>query len=1494
MTIILESKTIRKNQSLFCIILILIFQNVCSETTFCPSATPILRSGICSLEFCTEQEYSEKVCEIANPKVETQWINNFITFASVNYRCLSISSFSSGDMIIATTNAPTSSIRAFYGLKRNGRPYFRDKATLEETSTYYIDSEKENSQYQIESAIIKSSEPINKGKEYFFTFSKAEGNAEIADFENDKIYSKLVTEFSGDISVKTYRHAIILLDSNDNEYSYMIAFMDYSDAGHVYFKKYIFSSIENLDGMKPGGFEIEKGFGSEISCFKTTSEKIICFFLTNNNGKKFNVYRFDKNFENKVSETFTSNLNEDKLFIKCIHLKENVGVFSSFHQYTTGVYPFFIFKELKDNEFVNYLSSDYPDSKIIIEKNNFKNNLAYCDLIKINDNKIVFVTCSTEKEILYIIVFNIFGENLVKIRYYSIQLWALYGKKLLKDLRIHNYNNYLVCAISYCNNTACDQDTDEHYPGLMIFSYPNINDKTLSIEDYIYNDNTLDPFNFKWDISKQLIIQNNIFAYVLNATYIVKIEGPSLEYLSYSSKDEAIEIKENYLMEKDECMKFKYIGEGSFLPQINKTIEYYYIATEPDYDISDAYADETWGYDYSEADLPKNQYIGRLSYYYIQLNNELSLNSCTDPNCKICKKNSPTYCLTCLYNFTFSETIGKICFEPELIPTTIITTEPHTEALTEPPTEPPTQPPTEPPTEPQTYPPTESPTEEYSEQITEQTIMKSFDSMSELIENKTDEIIQTYSEETINDENNCFENDILNNKCSQGHLNEEQVNKLYTQIKDNYLNTDYKGNNTIIQTQNVVIQISNLEDQKNSDNPNVSSIDLGQCEQELKSHYGITEDLIVFKIDMKSEDLTQTYVQYEIYDPRNFTVLNLSVCKDMKISVSTPVKLDSSISDLYDILKDSGYDLFNDSDPFYTDICSTFTSANGTDMTLSDRKQEIYSTSGNLTLCQSGCELEYYNSTSKKAKCQCSPQEEKTEPILSISSSKFNVKKLSDSFMSTLKNSNFLVLKCYKLAFNFKTFLSNIGRIVMTAVLFVSLIFFIYFCIGDKKKIDNVLQSIIKKKIKQKSRNKNITEGNNKNSLKENKKSGLERSKTNDRTKKSENKKFFKSKKTIQPKSRPQSNIHSKNTLKSGPPKKNIITNKRKKMHSSYTMNSKAVLDEESNNQNLKAKKDRKLGKNVNILKINTYNIKNVIRENNKKNKQAKKNSFKTTKDNLIMKSKTKTNTNANTKKGQQPYNSSENNFNLKTSKKDNNIGKKPQLKKENLNDEELNNLEYSLALIVDKRSYFQYYWSLLKKKQLIFFTFLPADDYNLLSIKILLFLLSFSLYFAINAFFFSDDTMHKIHEDNGKFNIIYQIPQILYSSIICAIINMVLKYLSLSEKNIIKFKKENDINTMKIVGKRIEKCILIKLGIFFLINSIFLLFFWYYISCFCAVYKNTQIILIKDTFSSFGLSMLYPFGLNLLAGLFRIPALRAKNKDKKCLYQISTYVALI
>ena len=67
-------------------------------------------------------------------------------------------------------------------------------------------------------------------------------------------------------------------------------------------------------------------------------------------------------------------------------------------------------------------------------------------------------------------------------------------------------------------------------------------------------------------------------------------------------------------------------------------------------------------------------------------------------------------------------------------------------------------------------------------------------------------------------------------------------------------------------------------------------------------------------------------------------------------------------------------------------------------------------------------------------------------------------------------------------------------------------------------------------------------------------------------------------------------------------------------------------------------------------------------------------------------------------------------------------------------NDEEKNNLEYNLALKYDKRTYFEYYLSLIKTKHLFIFSFFNNTDYNSKIIKIGLFLFNFALFYIINA----------------------------------------------------------------------------------------------------------------------------------------------------------------
>ena len=173
------------------------------------------------------------------------------------------------------------------------------------------------------------------------------------------------------------------------------------------------------------------------------------------------------------------------------------------------------------------------------------------------------------------------------------------------------------------------------------------------------------------------------------------------------------------------------------------------------------------------------------------------------------------------------------------------------------------------------------------------------------------------------------------------------------------------------------------------------------------------------------------------------------------------------------------------------------------------------------------------------------------------------------------------------------------------------------------------------------------------------------------------------------------------------------------------------------------------------------------------------------------------------------------------------------------------------------------------------------------------LFLISFSLYFTLNGFFFNDSTMHKLYINNGSFDLFTQIPIIVYSTLVTTVINLILKYLSLSEQIMLELKRETLFKTAKKKSKKVWSTIKMKIIIFFIITILLMLFFWYFISCFCAVYKNTQIILITDTLLSFGLSMLYPFVIYLIPGIIRIPTLRSSSKDKECLYKASVFASM-
>lgn len=94
-------------------------------------------------------------------------------------------------------------------------------------------------------------------------------------------------------------------------------------------------------------------------------------------------------------------------------------------------------------------------------------------------------------------------------------------------------------------------------------------------------------------------------------------------------------------------------------------------------------------------------------------------------------------------------------------------------------------------------------------------------------------------------------------------------------------------------------------------------------------------------------------------------------------------------------------------------------------------------------------------------------------------------------------------------------------------------------------------------------------------------------------------------------------------------------------------------------------------------------------------------------------------------------------------------------------NDYEINTLLHETAIKNDKRTFGQYYNSLLKRRHILIFIFITNNDYKSKIIKISLFLVSFSLDYTDNALFFVHSSMHKILVNEGNFYFIYELPNL-------------------------------------------------------------------------------------------------------------------------------------
>ena len=117
---------------------------------------------------------------------------------------------------------------------------------------------------------------------------------------------------------------------------------------------------------------------------------------------------------------------------------------------------------------------------------------------------------------------------------------------------------------------------------------------------------------------------------------------------------------------------------------------------------------------------------------------------------------------------------------------------------------------------------------------------------------------------------------MLNNIIKNENVGESEIiyyNKIIYNIEKVLISDNYdtlyidKGYDEIIEIDKMIVTLTTQNNQRNNLNNNMSSIDLGKCENLLKTFYNISynDTLYMKKIDLEQEGLDITKVEFDVY-----------------------------------------------------------------------------------------------------------------------------------------------------------------------------------------------------------------------------------------------------------------------------------------------------------------------------------------------------------------------------------------------------------------------------------------------------------------------------------------------------------------------------------------------------------------------------------------------------------------------------------------------------
>ena len=313
--------------------------------------------------------------------------------------------------------------------------------------------------------------------------------------------------------------------------------------------------------------------------------------------------------------------------------------------------------------------------------------------------------------------------------------------------------------------------------------------------------------------------------------------------------------------------------------------------------------------------------------------------------------------------------------------------------------------------------------------------------------------------------NNCM-------TCNQNYLNFQlfciNINNKYTfkylENVDNY----YNETPPLVHTDYYSVMFYNyLETEqiyKDFNTGSISKIYVDNCVEKLRIKNNLTkEELFIFKFDIYNKAFHLNNLTFYISE-KYLSYMNLTLCFNDSVLVQRPITNFTMIN--YTLAKNlSKYsiNIYNEDDEFFNDICFPFNYQKKSDVILKDRRKNFFQ---NVTLCEDGCIFKSINFNNDTINCECNLTVITKPNAISLGAINLNISiktdftKLIKKFKTELYNSNFFIIKCYKLVFNSQYIRDNYGFYFQLTLFVLDFILFIIYL--QKENIEKIINSLIK------------------------------------------------------------------------------------------------------------------------------------------------------------------------------------------------------------------------------------------------------------------------------------------------------------------------------------------------------------------------------------------------------------------------------------------------